>query len=179
MARVKGKNTSPERLLRAALWRAGFRYRLNVKTPVARPDIIFPGAKVAVFVDGCFWHGCPDHYSRPRSREEFWSSKLASNVERDRRQSMELEEAGWRVIRIWECEVFSGLKKIVQLIASVLGGSLVPKERQWRVVRVTAEPSKGVDWERRELELLYDGSVRRCEIGPRKTGSDKGKIKGR
>src|SRR5215211_8176900 len=107
MARVKGKNTSPERILRSALWRNGLRYRLDYKVPAGRPDIVFPGPKVAVFVDGCFWHGCPAHYSRPRSQQEFWSEKLAANVERDRRQTLELESRGWRVVRVWEHEISS------------------------------------------------------------------------
>ncbi|HYO69174.1 MAG TPA: very short patch repair endonuclease, partial [Archangium sp.] len=79
MSRIRGKDTSPERLLRSALWRAGLRFRLQSRTPYGRPDVVFSKARVAVFIDGCFWHGCPDHYVRPRTRNDFWSSKLLEN----------------------------------------------------------------------------------------------------
>ena len=78
---------------------------MHAATPAGRPDIVFPGARVAVFIDGCFWHGCPDHYVRPRSSEEFWSKKLAENCRRDSVQTKRLEDIGWRVCRVWEHEV--------------------------------------------------------------------------
>lgn len=87
----RSQHTRPEVLLRQALWRAGLRYRLHTRTPVGRPDIVFPRQKVAIFIDGCFWHGCPEHYVRPRSRPEFWAAKLLTNFERDHRQTRELE----------------------------------------------------------------------------------------
>ena len=104
MSRIRGSDTTPELLLRQRLWSDGLRYRLKYKVPAGRPDLVFPGARVVVFMDGCFWHGCPDHYVRPSSRSTFWAQKLAENVERDQRQTRELEAAGWRVIRIWEHE---------------------------------------------------------------------------
>src|SRR5262245_58811764 len=106
MARIRGRNTTPELLLRRLLWEAGLRYRLHAKTPAGRPDIAFPQSRVAVFIDGCFWHGCPDHYVRPRSSSEFWSRKLAENVRRDATQTRRLEALGWRVCRFWEHEIF-------------------------------------------------------------------------
>jgi DNA mismatch endonuclease, patch repair protein len=178
MARVKGENTSPERLLRSALWRAGMRYRLNYKTPKGRPDIVFPGAKVAVFVDGCFWHGCPAHYSRPRSSEAFWSAKLLANVERDSRLTLGLEAAGWRVVRVFEHEVYLDLDEMVRMIGAAIRGEGLPEARDWRVVRVVTVPEEGEDWERRELRLLHALNVVRHEVGPRKTGRDKGRPKG-
>ncbi|MEW6637207.1 MAG: very short patch repair endonuclease [Actinomycetota bacterium] len=177
MGRVKGKNTSPERLLRSALWEAGLRYRLNYKVPMGRPDIVFPGPKVAVSVDGCFWHGCPAHYSRPRSREEFWSEKLAANVERDSRLTIGLETLGWIVVRVWEHEVFTDLDGVVALVRRAVAGEPPPEERDWRVIRVIPVPHEGQDWERRELCLLRDPGVVRYEVGPRKTGRGKGSPK--
>ncbi len=177
MARVKGKNTSPERLLRSALWEAGLRYRLNYKVPAGRPDIVFPGPKVAVSVDGCFWHGCPAHYSRPRSREEFWSQKLAANTERDSRLTLRLESSGWIMVRVWEHEVFTQLDEIVEIVQQATQGVSPPPGRDWRVVRVVPVPEEGEDWERRELRLLRDWNVVRHEVGPRKTGRDKGRPK--
>lgn len=177
MARVKGKNTSPERLLRAALWEAGMRYRLNYKVPAGRPDIVFPGPKVAVSVDGCFWHGCPAHYSRPRSREQFWSEKLAANTERDSRLTLRLESFGWIAVRVWEHEVFTSLGDVVDIVRRATQGVKPPADRDWRVVRVVPVPQEGEDWERRELRLLRDRNVVRHEVGPRKTGKDKGRPK--
>src|SRR5580692_10585444 len=101
MARIRSRNTTPERVLRGLLWSAGLRYRLHATTPAGRPDIVFPGTRVAVFVDGCFWHGCPDHYVRPRSSSDFWSRKLLENFKRDGAQTERLEALGWRVCRIW------------------------------------------------------------------------------
>lgn len=175
MARVKGKNTSPERLLRSALWRAGIRYRLNYKTPMGRPDMVFPGARVAVFVDGCFWHGCPTHYSRPRSSEEFWSGKLLANVERDSRLTLGLEAADWRVVRVFEHEVYLELDEVVWAVEAAMRGERLPEERDWRVTHVEPVPEEGEDWERREIRLLRAWDVVRYEVGPRKTGHDKGR----
>ncbi len=179
MARVRGKNTSPERLLRSALWKAGMRYRLDYKVPMGRPDVVFPRAKIAVFVDGCFWHGCPSHYSRPRSREGFWSEKLLANVGRDSRLTLGLEAAGWRVVRVLEHEVLSDLDEVVDLIRQAKEGLRLSAERDWRVVRVVPVPEEGEDWERRELRLLRDWDNVRHEVGPRKTGSDKRRPKGK
>jgi DNA mismatch endonuclease (patch repair protein) len=120
MSRIRGTNTTPERLLRQALWAAGLRYRLNGRTSSGRPDLLFAGAKVAVFIDGCFWHGCPAHYVRPRTREEFWSAKLRGNVERDQRQTASLEAEGWRVLRIWEHEVVEDVRATVNRVRAVL-----------------------------------------------------------
>lgn len=175
MARVKGKNTSPERILRSALWKIGLRYRLNYRVPAGRPDIVFPGSKVAVSVDGCFWHGCPAHYSRPRSREEFWSQKLAANTERDSRLTLRLEALGWISVRVWEHEIFTQLDEVVEIIRQATEGVPPRRERDWRAVRVVPVPEEGEDWEMRELRLLRDRDVVRYEIGPRKTGKDKGR----
>lgn len=101
------RDTSPERLLRSELHRAGLRYRLD--RPVVpglrrRGDIVFVRARVAVFVDGCFWHVCPKHASWPKSNAEWWKQKLEANVARDRDTDRRLRRAGWSVIRIWEHE---------------------------------------------------------------------------
>src|SRR5262245_35460834 len=90
MARIRSCNTSPEILLRRALWREGLRYRLHVRTVTARPDLVLAHYRTAVFIDGCFWHGCPEHYVPPRSSSLYWAEKLATNVSRDIRQSRAL-----------------------------------------------------------------------------------------
>jgi DNA mismatch endonuclease, patch repair protein len=99
-------DTKPELALRSALHALGYRYRkdfrLDLPARRVRPDIAFTGRKVAVFIDGCFWHACPEHGSQPKNNEWYWSPKLARNVERDRAADAALAEAGWSVIRLWE-----------------------------------------------------------------------------
>ncbi|GAA4892256.1 very short patch repair endonuclease [Tessaracoccus lubricantis] len=105
MSRIRSKDTTPELRLRQRLHRLGYRYRVN-----ARPeqdlrytaDLIFTRARVAVFVDGCFWHGCPEHFVTPKTRTDFWLAKIDGNSARDRISTHALEEAGWTVVRIWE-----------------------------------------------------------------------------
>jgi DNA mismatch endonuclease (patch repair protein) len=167
MSRVRGKHTEPERLLRAALWAAGMRYRLHARTPVGRPDLVFCGPKVAVFIDGCFWHGCPLHYARPRSREEFWATKLKTNVDRDARQSAALASAGWRVVRLWEHEVVEDLAGCVCRVEGTTKGKSDEWLAQLRVVRVVVT---GDRVERRELAQLEAPTVViKVEEGPRVT----------
>jgi DNA mismatch endonuclease (patch repair protein) len=102
------RDTGPELLIRSLLHRAGLRFRVDRRLTVdgvaCRPDIVFSRARVAVFVDGCFWHGCPEHGELPRANRAFWEEKLGRNAERDRRQDAALSAAGWRVVRIWEHE---------------------------------------------------------------------------
>ncbi len=144
-------------ILRKTLWAKGIRYRINYRVPGCRPDIVFPGNKIAVFVDGCFWHGCPDHYVRPRSRTDFWDKKLRSNVERDRRQTIHLEDKGWKVLRFWEHEVHIALGVVIKNILAALSGSEIPRPDNWRVVAV--EPGDK-ELEKRFLESLYSDQTR-------------------
>ncbi|WET79954.1 very short patch repair endonuclease [Amycolatopsis sp. QT-25] len=100
-------DTKPEVELRKALHHLGYRYRKDLRLTLddgvkVRPDVVFTARKVAVFVDGCFWHVCPEHGRQPTSNEWYWAPKLRRNVERDRRVTSALEGAGWRVVRIWE-----------------------------------------------------------------------------
>lgn len=110
LARMKSqrqRDTKPEVMLRSTLHRAGYRYRVNI-APLpgmrGRADIAFPRIKVAVFVDGCFWHSCPQHGTLPKRNTTWWRLKLASNVMRDREVDERLHREGWEVIRIWEHE---------------------------------------------------------------------------
>jgi DNA mismatch endonuclease, patch repair protein len=99
-------NSGPERRIRSQLYAAGLRYRIYVSIVVdgqrIKPDIVFVRRKLAVFVDGCFWHACPDHGTMPNHNHDYWSPKLETNVRRDRRVDALLRLAGWRVLRIWE-----------------------------------------------------------------------------
>ena len=136
MARIRGSNTSPELLLRRGLWERGLRYRLHGKTPDCKPDLVFPAARLAVFVDGCQWHGCPGHYGCPRSRSEFWSRKLEANVLRDGRQTRRLTDAGWRVFRVWEHDIYLALGEVVDQIAEALVAPEWAPAPYLRVIRV-------------------------------------------
>ncbi|MDE0375489.1 MAG: very short patch repair endonuclease [bacterium] len=107
MSRVKNRHTAPEMAIRRELHRRGLRYRVNMRLPEigrTRPDIVFTRARVAVFVDGCFWHRCPEHGTSPKTNAHWWRRKLDTNVERDRTTDTALAKVGWKVIRIWEHE---------------------------------------------------------------------------
>lgn len=110
MSGIKGRNTKPERLVRSYLHAAGFRFRLHRKDLPGCPDIVLPRYRAIIFVHGCFWHRHEGCYlaSFPATRVDFWESKFAANVERDRRNETTLAEAGWRVIIIWECQIRAG-----------------------------------------------------------------------
>ena len=107
MSRQRSRDTGPEVAIRTRLHALGYRYRVDhaplpgVRT---RGDIVFTRARLVVFVDGCFWHQCPDHATSPRHNGAWWQAKLAANVERDRATDRRLADGGWRVVRIWEHE---------------------------------------------------------------------------
>ena len=105
MSGIQARNTKPEIIVRRALFRAGFRFRLHRKDLPGTPDIVLPGRGVVIFVHGCFWHaheGC--RYAKmPSSRRDFWERKLSANASRDRRNRDALLAAGWRVLVVWEC----------------------------------------------------------------------------
>jgi len=103
----KRRDTKPELKVRQMLREAGFPgYRLQWKKVPGRPDIAYPGRKIAIFVNGCFWHRCPKcNLPLPASNQEFWKAKFQRNIERDQRKITELEELGWKVFVIWECEL--------------------------------------------------------------------------
>ena len=106
MARVRGKNTKPELLVRRALHRLGYRFSLHKGALPGRPDIVMPKYRTAIFVHGCFWHRHPGcrKASTPKTRAEFWQNKFDANVARDGRNRVDLIAAGWHVLTVWECE---------------------------------------------------------------------------
>jgi DNA mismatch endonuclease (patch repair protein) len=115
-------DTKPELALRAALHALGYRYRKDFRLDLplrrVRPDVAFTRRKVAVFIDGCFWHACPEHGSKPKSNQWYWSPKLAKNVERDRAADEALAQAGWTVVRLWE---HTPLEDAVALVVDAVG----------------------------------------------------------
>jgi len=107
MQRVRQKNTSAEAALRRELHARGIRYRIHVPVlskPRRVADVAFSGLRVAVFVDGCFWHGCPTHATWPKQNAEFWRAKIEANMERDHDTDERLRARGWKVIRVWAHE---------------------------------------------------------------------------
>lgn len=114
----RARDTAPERALRRALRDAGRPgYRLNWRGAPGRPDVSYPGRRVAVFVHGCFWHHCPRCQPRlPRSNQAFWARKFELNQERDARKRAELETRGWSVHEVWECDLRDRLHEVVARI---------------------------------------------------------------
>ena len=124
MSQIKGKNTKPEELVRKYLFSQGFRYRKNDKRLPGSPDIVLPKYKTVIFVNGCFWHGhegCK-HFVWPKSNTDFWKNKIETNIARDKKKTNNLEELGWKVIVVWECELkpkirnhtFTRIKQMVE-----------------------------------------------------------------
>lgn len=108
MVATRGRDTRPEKAVRSAVHALGMRYRVGVSITCGdvrvRPDLVFTSAQVAVFVDGCFWHSCPEHGDQPRTNTDYWRPKLQANVARDRRVDRALDEDGWQIVRVWEHE---------------------------------------------------------------------------
>lgn len=106
MSQIKGKDTKPEIIVRKWLWNNGYRYRLHRKDLPGKPDIVFPGRKKAIFVNGCFWHKHDCKYFKwPKSNKEFWHQKIEGNAKRDADNYSKLVSAGWKYLIIWECEL--------------------------------------------------------------------------
>lgn len=120
MSSVRGKDTGPEMAIRRLLHAAGYRYRLHPRTVPGQPDLAFMTKKVAIFIDGCFWHGCPRHYSQPASNVSFWNRKLQSNVNRRAKVLQELRKQGWRAIQIWECRLARNPLAVLERIRRVM-----------------------------------------------------------
>ncbi|TES93858.1 MAG: DNA mismatch endonuclease Vsr [Desulfobacteraceae bacterium] len=112
MAKVKGKDTKPERVVRSLLHSMGYRFRLHRRDLPGNPDIVLPKHKKVLFVHGCFWHGhkgCP-RSKRPTTNVDFWNAKLDKTIERDKRKLEELISLGWDTLVIWQCEIKNELK---------------------------------------------------------------------
>ncbi len=118
MSLIRGKNTTPELMIRKALRRAGHVYRLQYGRH--KIDVAFPTEHVAVFVDGCFWHKCPKHFRMPKSNVAFWKKKINGNAKRDVKKTSALKKEGWKVVRIWEHDLkkhpWHALKRITKAL---------------------------------------------------------------
>lgn len=106
MSGIRGKNTKPEIIVRQALHKAGFRFRLHRKDLPGNPDIVLPRYRAVIFVHGCFWHGHGCRYFKvPKTRTDFWLDKIMANAKRDRQKEDALRATGWTVLTVWECEI--------------------------------------------------------------------------
>lgn len=125
MAGIRGKDTMPELFLRRALHAQGFRYRLGGCGLPGKPDLVFPGRRVVIFVHGCFWHrhGCK-YFKWPSTNTQFWREKLEGNAGRDERVKLELQKIGWKALTVWECELRETRYKLpnaaIRRVAAVL-----------------------------------------------------------
>lgn len=117
MSRIRSKDTGPEIALRKALWSQGFRYRIYYGKE--KIDIAFPSKKIAIFIDGCFWHSCPQHSVIPKSNKQYWMPKLKANIERSSSKDKRLIENGWKIIHIWEHEL-KDIDNVVNRICKII-----------------------------------------------------------
>ncbi|WOF16781.1 very short patch repair endonuclease [Methanoplanus sp. FWC-SCC4] len=123
MSSIKSKDTKPEIKIRKMLWENGIRgYRIHYDLP-GKPDIAFTKYKIAVFIDGCYWHKCPECFREPKTNTEFWMNKINGNVERDKKITKELEDSGWTVLRFWEHEVRKNPDLIIKKINNSIKSS--------------------------------------------------------
>ncbi|UZT97065.1 very short patch repair endonuclease [Chryseobacterium fluminis] len=123
MSKNKAKNTRPELLLRKMLWNNGLKgYRIHPKTIPGKPDICYLSKKIAIFVNGCFWHRCPHcSLTLPKNNTEFWKEKFEKNIKRDKEKNKILENDGWQIVTVWECELKNKLEttfKNIELLIS-------------------------------------------------------------
>ena len=123
MAKIKGKDTKPEKIIRSLLHKMGYCFRLHRRDLPGNPDIVLPKYKKVIFVHGCFWHGhkgCP-RSEKPSSNKNFWNEKLTKNIERDKQNQRKLNELGWVSLVIWQCQIKKGnISQLRQTLTSFL-----------------------------------------------------------
>jgi len=121
MSNIRSEQTAVEIALRKYLWRKGWKgYRINVKDLPGKPDIVYASKKVAIFVDGCFWHKCPRCFVEPESNRDYWLPKIQMNIERDIKQNIMLENLGWTVVRIWEHEIEEDIDNCAERVIEII-----------------------------------------------------------
>ena len=155
MSRIRSDSTKPELKLRLALWRQGFRYRINDKRLPGSPDIVLPKYRTVVFMHGCFWHGHKDCkvYSVPKTNTDFWVAKVARNQDRDQEVWRKLEAKGWSVIIVWECQLKkANLEETIDRVA----GEIVRNGEAYRAIqeerKIVREKYRRERRERKERE---------------------------
>lgn len=117
MSSIRGKNTKPEMIIRKGIWRKGHRFRIHDKSVMGKPDISNKKKRIAVFIDGCFWHGCPQCYHEPKSNTEFWKTKIHNNKKRRQSVKYSLKQEGWSVKEVWEHQINKNAIKEIEKIS--------------------------------------------------------------
>ncbi|MCA0981863.1 very short patch repair endonuclease [Exiguobacterium aestuarii] len=117
MRAIRGKDTKMEIKVRRALWQKGYRFRKNDRTLYGSPDISIKKYKLVVFLDSCFWHGCPVHFKLPKINSEFWDQKIRRNIERDAEVTRHYVEEGWTILRFWEHEIKEDFDHVIYVIS--------------------------------------------------------------
>lgn len=124
MQSVPSRDTGPEVALRRKLHARGLRFRKDARPEPdirCKADIVFTRARVCVFIDGCFWHGCPQHFTPPKTNTEWWLEKIEDNIRRDREKTRQLQETGWAILRFWEHELAnSGIDVVTERVAQAV-----------------------------------------------------------
>lgn len=148
MAAIKGKDTKLEMIVRKYLFSRGLRFRVQVRKLPGTPDIVLPKYKTAIFVNGCFWHGHEGcrYFRMPKSNVDFWQTKITRNIERDAETEAELMHLGWKVIRIWECEikaVTGRMERLEKLYDQIANPDLYSEESTERSIAAEPEISYG------------------------------------
>lgn len=148
MAAIKGKDTKPEMIVRKYLFSSGLRFRIQTRKLPGTPDIVLPKYKTVIFVNGCFWHGhegCK-YFRLPKANVDFWQTKITRNIERDAETEAELIRLGWKVIRIWECEikaVTGRMERLDKLYDQIVTPDLYSEESTERSIAAEPEISYG------------------------------------
>lgn len=124
MRHIKSENTIFEDAFRKTIWNKGLRYRKNVKSMMGKPDIFFPKNKIVIFLDSCFWHGCPYHCRMPKSNVEYWGKKIARNKERDKKVKKYYKDKGFTIIRFWEHKINKEFDKSVDFVESLVNDKI-------------------------------------------------------
>lgn len=156
MSHIHSKGTKPEQKVRRWLWAHGYRYRLNVKSVPGKPDIVMRKYRTAIFVNGCFWHGHASCCKIPQSNREFWVKKIRRNQERDQENYRVLQENGWQVIVVWECQLTpKRLERTMLEVELMLNENLLALHRPHKPVTYNIEEetplpmaAEETDWER-------------------------------
>ena len=165
MASVRSSNTrSTERRLRSLLVREGVKgWHVQATDVIGKPDFVFPKARIAVFVDGCFWHGCPVCGRLPKSKSEYWIPKIEGNRARDRRVNRQLRREGWRVLRFWEHELDKARHKVVTRLRNVLINGLGNSEERMNRYDLKFGPASSTNLTKRRLAYITRRSL--CDQG--------------
>lgn len=125
MSKIRSANTKPELVIRKALWKKGLRYRIHDKSIIGTPDVSNKSKKIAIFIDGCFWHGCPTCYNKPKSNTAYWNEKLRYNKNRRNLVKKKLDDDDWKILEFWECSITDNLDGVVSKICKTFSAGSV------------------------------------------------------